>query len=161
MFMLRGIAMMMNEDASGPLRQRGKCERLTAVSARASSGIDAMSKTDADTTVAELRELVDDFVCARNWSQFHSPKNLSMALSIEAAELMEHFQWLEAAESRQLREHPEKLTAAMEEVADVLAYTLAIANSLDIDLSAALQAKMIKNESKYPVDEYHGRHGGK
>src|SRR5690606_11402418 len=97
----------------------------------------------------------------RDWSQFHSPKNLAMALAIEAAELMEHFQWIEVADSREVANHPEKLAAAAEEIADVLAYTLAMANSMGVDLSATLHAKMIKNAQKYPADRFQGRHGGK
>ncbi len=116
---------------------------------------------DQVTTVAELKTLVDDFVRERDWSQFHSPKNLAMALSIEAAELMEHFQWIEVADSREVANHPEKLAAAAEEIADVLAYTLAIANAMGVDLSETLNAKMIKNAEKYPADQYQGRHGGK
>ena len=116
---------------------------------------------DQTTTVADLKTLVDNFVCERDWSQFHSPKNLAMALAIEAAELMEHFQWIEVADSRAIAEHPEKLAAAAEEVADVLAYTLAIANSMKVDLSRALHAKMLKNAEKYPADQFQGRHGGK
>ena len=117
--------------------------------------------TDQNTTVADLKTLIDDFVCERNWSQFHSPKNLAMSLAIEAAELMEHFQWIEVADSREMADHPEKCAAAAEEIADVLAYTLAMANSMGIDLSETLHAKMIKNAQKYPADEYQGRHGGK
>lgn len=115
---------------------------------------------DQNTTVSDLRNLVDEFVRERDWEQFHSPKNLAMALAIEAAELMEHFQWIEVADSRAVAEQPEKLAAAAEEVADVLAYTLAIANSMNVDLSQALHAKMVKNSKKYPADEYRGRHGG-
>lgn len=120
-----------------------------------------MKHSDATTTVAQLRELVADFVQERDWSQFHSPKNLSMALAVEAAELMEHFQWLEVAESREVAENSDRLAAAAEEIADVLAYTLAIANSMGVDLSATLHAKMVKNAAKYPADEFRGRHGGK
>lgn len=117
--------------------------------------------TDQTTTIAELKTLVDDFVRERNWSQFHSPKNLAMSLAIEAAELMEHFQWIEVADSREVAGHPEKLAAAAEEIADVLSYTLAIANSMGVDLSETIHAKMIKNAQKYPADEFRGRHGGK
>lgn len=117
--------------------------------------------SDPSTTVEELKTLVDDFVHERDWSQFHSPKNLAMSLAIEAAELMEHFQWIEVAESRAVAHDPDRLAAAAEEIADVLAYTLAIANSLDIDLASTLHAKMQKNAQKYPADQYQGRHGGK
>ncbi|QDU58557.1 MazG-like family protein [Aeoliella mucimassa] len=115
---------------------------------------------DSNTSVAELKKLVDDFVGQRDWHQFHSPKNLAMALAVEAAELMEHFQWIEVADSREVANHPEKLAAAAEEIADVLSYTLAIANSLGVDLSETIHAKMVKNAQKYPADSFRGRHGG-
>src|SRR5262245_56260825 len=96
---------------------------------------------DSNTTIAELRENIRQFVDERDWQQFHSPKNLAMALSIEAAELMEHFQWIDINESRTLGDDPEKLNAIAEELADVLSYTLALANSLDIDLASTHRDK--------------------
>jgi len=116
-------------------------------------------RDDAQTTVAELKKLVADFVAERDWSQFHSPKNVSMALAIEAAELMEHFQWLTTAASRQLSGDAAKLAEVGEELADVVGYSLALANELGIDLSSAIRAKMIKNAQKYPADQYRGRYG--
>ena len=113
--------------------------------------------TDEATSVKDLRETVRQFVEERDWRQFHSPKNLSMALAIEAAELMEHFQWISPEESRDLDDSA-KLEVG-EELADVLCYTLAIANEMDIDLASTLQSKMIKNRAKYPVEEYRGRFG--
>ncbi len=100
-----------------------------------------------------------DFVAERDWSQFHSPKNVSMALAIEAAELMEHFQWLTTEASRALVNDPEKLAAVGEELADVVGYSFALANELKIDLSQAIRAKMVKNRLKYPADQYRGRYG--
>lgn len=119
----------------------------------------AHSASDTTTTVAELRKLVADFVAERDWSQFHSPKNVSMALAIEAAELMEHFQWLTTEASRRLAEDPEKLAAVSEEIADVVGYSFALANELGVDLSSAVRAKMVKNRLKYPAEEYRGRYG--
>jgi NTP pyrophosphatase (non-canonical NTP hydrolase) len=116
------------------------------------------SNSDAATTVAELRQLVADFVAERDWSQFHSPKNVSMALAIEAAELMEHFQWLTVEDSRRLADDPAKLADVGEELADVVGYSFALANELGIDLSTAIRAKMIKNAQKYPADQYRGRY---
>lgn len=113
---------------------------------------------DSNTTVAELREMVRSFVDARDWRQFHSPKNLSMALAIEAAELMEHFQWITPDASRRIAADEDKRAAAGEELADVLSYALAIANELNIDVSQALRDKMRKNEIKYPAHEYRGRY---
>src|SRR5688572_4673777 len=98
---------------------------------------------DSTTTVAELKQLIADFVAERDWSQFHSPKNVSMALAIEAAELMEHFQWLTTEESRQLAEEPAKLSEVAEELADVIGYSFALANELGIDVSSAMRAKMV------------------
>lgn len=114
---------------------------------------------DASTTVAELREIVRQFVDERDWRQFHTPKNLSMSLAIEAAELMEHFQWLTPDESRDLPHNAERLAAVGEELADVICYALALANELGLDVSAALRDKMIKNGRKYPAAEYRGRYG--
>jgi len=113
--------------------------------------------SDSETTVAQLRERVEQFVADRHWHQFHTPKNLSMSLAIEAAELMEHFQWLTAEQSRELK--PEKLAEVGEELADVVTYALAMANERRIDLSAAVIDKMAKNERKYPAEEYRGLFG--
>ncbi|MCA9148353.1 MAG: nucleotide pyrophosphohydrolase [Planctomycetales bacterium] len=106
--------------------------------------------SDQHTTVSELREIVQQFVAARNWETFHSPKNLAMSIAIEAAELMEHFQWRTIPESREVVTDPATLNEITEEVADVLSYTLAIANALNLDLSTALRNKMVKNAIKYP-----------
>lgn len=114
--------------------------------------------TDDQTTVSQLRELVREFVDERDWRQFHSPKNLAMSLAIEAAELMEHFQWLTPEESRAVATQPDKLQAVGEELADVLCYALALANELGLDVAAALGDKMVKNAQKYPAAEYRGRY---
>ena len=115
--------------------------------------------TDSETTIARLRRIVNDFVDQRDWHQFHTPKNLAMSLGIEAAELMEHFQWLTAEQSRAVVEQPEKLSSIGEELADVLCYALAMANELGLDLSSALRDKIAKNAQKYPVDRYRSRFG--
>ncbi|GAB4135308.1 MAG: nucleotide pyrophosphohydrolase [Thermogutta sp.] len=114
---------------------------------------------DDSTTVADLRRLVDDFVSARDWHRFHSPKNLAMALAIEAAELMEHFQWLTPEQSRRIADQPERRDAAAEELADVVCYALAMANELGIDVAAAVVEKMKKNVAKYPAEKYQGYFG--
>ncbi len=113
---------------------------------------------DETTTVATLRKLMQTFVDERDWQQFHSPKNLSMSLAIEAAELMEHFQWLAPDESRQAKKDDGRLHAIGEELADVLCYALSLANSLDIDIATAVQKKMIKNSFKYPPEKFKGKH---
>jgi NTP pyrophosphatase (non-canonical NTP hydrolase) len=114
---------------------------------------------DSQTTVASLRELVNEFVDQRNWHQFHSPKNLAMSLAIEAAELMEHFQWLSLEQSRAVADDPAQLAEVGEELADVLCYAMAMANELGLDVSTAIRRKMVKNAQKYPADEYRDRYG--
>jgi dCTP diphosphatase len=114
---------------------------------------------DSETTLAELRRIVRQFVDERDWHQFHTPKNLAMSLTIEAAELMEHFQWLSAEQSRAVAEDEEKLAAVAEELADVLCYVLAMANELNLDVSTAVRDKIAKNALKYPASEYRGRFG--
>ena len=95
------------------------------------------------------------FAAERDWDQFHSPKNLSMALAVEAAELMEHFQWLTEAESQALA--PDKLAQVGEEVADVLLYLLRLCDKLGIDPVQAARQKLDVNRDKYPPDEARGR----
>jgi NTP pyrophosphatase (non-canonical NTP hydrolase) len=115
--------------------------------------------SDATTPVQALKDLVRSFVDERDWRQFHSPKNLSMSLAIEAAELMEHFQWIDVAASRAVQNDPAKLAEIGEELADVLSYALALANELDLDVSAIVRDKMAKNAVKYPAAEFRGRYG--
>ena len=105
-----------------------------------------------------LRAQLRAFVAERDWQQFHSPKNLSMSLAIETAELMEHFQWIEGESSRQVAADPAKLAAVRDEMADVFCYLLALANSLEVDLAAAVRSKMVKNAAKYPVEQSRGRY---
>ncbi len=114
--------------------------------------------SDTSTTLAELREIVRRFVDERDWRQFHSPKNLSMSLAIEAAELMEHFQWIDIDESRAIASDQQKLAAIRDEIADVFCYLLALANELDLDLSQAVREKMVKNAVKYPADKSRGKY---
>ena len=115
--------------------------------------------SDERTTIQELRRLVDEFVGQREWHQFHTPKNLAMALAIEAAELMEHFQWLDPQESQAVAQDAQRRAAAGEELADVICYALAMANELGIDVSDAVRVKMVKNAEKYPADQFRGRWG--
>ncbi|MBN2292446.1 MAG: nucleotide pyrophosphohydrolase [Pirellulales bacterium] len=120
---------------------------------------DTQNNSDDRTTLSALRRRVEEFVSARDWHQFHSPKNLSMALAIEAAELMEHFQWLTPDQSRQVAGQADRLGPVAEELADVFCYALAMANQLGIDVATAIEEKMRKNEEKYPADEYRGLFG--
>jgi NTP pyrophosphatase (non-canonical NTP hydrolase) len=113
---------------------------------------------DSTTSVAELRELMRRFVAERDWEQFHSPKNLVMGLCVEAAELMEHFLWIDNAESREVVRDPERRGPIGEEIADVACYLLALANVMDLDLSATVADKLQKTALKYPVEKYRGRY---
>lgn len=122
---------------------------------------DDFPASDQSVTIAQLKQWVDAFADQRNWAKYHSAKNLSMSIAIEAAELMEHFQWrsggtespdrVEPAEgdgwySGELDRH-----AVGEEMADVLSYLLRMSSVLGVDLASALQAKMAKNAMKYPA----------
>lgn len=114
-------------------------------------------KTDAQTTVGALRQAVAAFVDARDWQPFHTPKNLSMSIAIEAAELMERFQWLTPDEAWAAMDDPTQRAALLDEVADVVIYCLSLSNALDLDVSAAVLAKLQTNEFRYPADEFRGR----
>lgn len=105
---------------------------------------------DAD-VLAELTGAVRAFAAARNWEPFHTPKNIVMALSVEASELVEIFQWLTPEQSEGVMADAEVAEHVREEVADVLAYLLGLCDVLGIDLAQALRTKMVKNARKYPV----------
>lgn len=115
--------------------------------------------SDEKTSVHQVRQWVAEFVDQRDWNRFHAPKNLAMSIAIEAGELMEHFQWISAEESRRIADDPKRRDAAADELADVVCYALALSNVLRIDLSDAIVAKLEKNARKYPVAEYRGRYG--
>jgi len=103
----------------------------------------------------ELRRAIVRFADERDWDQFHNPKNVVMALAVEAAELLEHFQWRTPEQSATLS--PEEKEAVALEAADVLLYLLRLCDKLGIDLAAAAQRKIALNERKYPVDKARGR----
>ena len=105
-------------------------------------------------TLDQLRDALRAFTAARDWGQFHSPKNLAMALSVEAAALLEVFQWVNESDSRNLA--PAAKAAAAEEIADVLLYLISISDELGIDPIAAAERKMVANAQKYPVDKARG-----
>ncbi len=107
-----------------------------------------------NTDLASLRDLLREFAAERDWEQFHTPKNLASALSVEAAELLEHFQWLTPEESMQLT--GEALAGVRDELADVLLYLIRLADRLDVDLLAAAHSKIAANARKYPVDKARG-----
>lgn len=108
---------------------------------------------DTATCIQQLKNLVADFVRARNWEQFHTPKNLAMSIAIEAAELMEIFQWQQENSAE-----PEDARRIEEELADVVIYSLTMANRMNIDLSSVIADKIEKNSHKYPQDRYYGKY---
>ena len=113
---------------------------------------------DEITTIKQMKERMDKFVAERDWHQYHSPKNLAMGIAIETGELLEHFQWIDQAESRRVVDDTEHMALVREEIADVFSYILALAGSLDIDLSSAFEEKMVRNAEKYPTDLYRGKY---
>ena len=114
---------------------------------------------DEQTTVAALRDAVERFVGARDWEQYHTPKNLAMSIAIEAAEIMEHFQWLTLEQSRAVMANKATHAAVADELADVLIYCLRFANRTGIDVSEAVLRKLARNESRFPVERVHGQLG--
>ncbi|NLX91514.1 MAG: nucleotide pyrophosphohydrolase [Firmicutes bacterium] len=110
--------------------------------------------SDQNTSLGELRELVRAFVSERRWEIFHNPKDLAISVALEAAELLELFQWRDAREPL----GGEKLRCFREELADVVIYCLAAANAAGIDLSEAIKDKIEKNALKYPRQQYLGRY---
>lgn len=117
-----------------------------------------MTMPDATTTIATLRDAVRRFADEREWGPFHSPKNLAMGLAVEAGELMEHFLWIDAEASRRVVDDPKRLGEVADEMADVACYLLTLSNTLNIDLSEAILAKIAKNAIKYPADRCRGHY---
>jgi NTP pyrophosphatase (non-canonical NTP hydrolase) len=113
--------------------------------------------TDAATSLAELKSRVLAFARERDWEQFHAPKNLSMAMAAEAAELMEHFLWATPEQSRDIARDPAKRARIAEELADVVIYACEFANMTGLDVAAAIEAKITANAKKYPVEKARGR----
>lgn len=109
-----------------------------------------MNAKDFDSIKKYLREFAEQ----RDWQQFHSPKNLSMALSVEASELLEHFQWMSEEHSKQLS--LEELAPIADEIADVQLYLIRLADQLNLDIFSAIENKIKKNEAKYPADLVRG-----
>jgi dCTP diphosphatase len=111
---------------------------------------------DNETTISQLKERIRSFADARDWEQFHSPKNLGMALASEAGELMEHFLWVDLEESRRVCDDTAKRGLIADELADVLIYALRFADVAGIDAAEAVFTKMARNEERYPVEKAKG-----
>lgn len=116
--------------------------------------------TDEQITLGALRLAVHQFVAERDWVQYHSPKNLAMSIAIEAAEIMEHFQWLSTEEAAERMGDAVARAEVADELADVLIYCLSFANRSGIDVSRAILQKLARNQVRFPVERVHGRLGG-
>jgi len=112
---------------------------------------------DHERTIQQLKDQVQRFVDQRDWRTYHDPKNLAMSIAIEAAELMEHFQWWRSDELAAVRDDPQAMAEIREELADIACYVLSFANALGIDLSSAVESKLAKNAEKYPADRFRGK----
>ena len=113
-----------------------------------------MTTTRPNSDIKQLQQTLTEFAQQRDWEQFHTPKNLAMALSGEVGELLEIFQWLTPEQSQQLS--PEKKQHASEEIADVMMYLLRLADKCDIDVVQACQEKIQQNAAKYPISKCYG-----
>lgn len=115
-----------------------------------------MTHKDETTTIHELKQMLKSFRDAREWKQFHTPKNLTQAISIEANELMQEFLWKTDEEIAKLLNDDKFRQKVSYELADVMAFCLNFANQTEIDLSQAINEKMLQNETKYPVEKSKG-----
>jgi len=113
--------------------------------------------SDQNASIQELKDKIKSFVKERDWEQYHSPKNLSMSLAIEVAELMEIFQWLTIEQSKEVAIDPVQKEKIQDEIADIAVYLLNLCNVLDVDISDAIIAKLKKNEKKYPAELVKGK----
>jgi len=114
---------------------------------------------DSTATVESLRQMMREFVAERQWQKFHTPRNLAASISIEAAELLEHYQWLtEPQAAEKSAQDPAFRHAVGEELADVLMYCMSLANALDVDVSQIVAAKMQRNRAKYPPEKFQGNY---
>lgn len=114
--------------------------------------------SDQSTTIAALKERVKQFVDDRDWAKYHNPKDVAVSITIEAAELVEIFQWVKDSEQDKVTGDSAKMRKLKDELADVLIYCVSLANVLDIDIGQAVFQKIAKNEGKYPVERIKGNY---
>jgi dCTP diphosphatase len=117
--------------------------------------IETTSPAAATSDLLELRDIVRQFATERDWQQFHTPKNLAMALSVEVAELVEHFQWLQTGADHELDD--KQRLGIRHELADSLVYLIRLADCVNVDLRSAVLEKMQLNREKYPIDKVKGQ----
>ena len=113
---------------------------------------------DSKITIGEIKGQIEDFINERDWSQFHDSKSLSMSIAIEVAELMENFQWVSTLNSDKIIEDEKLKTNVIDEIADVLIYSLAFCIKNNIDVSKSINQKLKKNKVKYPPSKYKGKY---
>ena len=113
---------------------------------------------DDNVNFEEIKKLVKDFSDKRNWKKYHHPKELAISLLLEASELLEIFQWKEKENIEQIKQNEEMLNDIKREIADVIIYSVNLANQLDIDLSESIYEKIEENNRKYPIEKAKGRH---
>lgn len=113
---------------------------------------------DQTTTIEQLKQAMVKFRDQRDWRQFHTPKNLAMGVAIEAAELMEHFQWITVDKSEEVVHDPQQRRQIGEELADVMSYLLCLASVMDLDVAQTFLAKLERNAEKYPVEKCRGKY---
>lgn len=118
---------------------------------------DSGLQRDVEMTLEQLKAEVKKFIENREWGKYHNPKNLAESICIEAAELLEVFQWVSLDEAASWSDVPSKLERVKEELADIVIYCLSMANTMKIELTQAILSKLRKNEAKYPADKYRGR----
>jgi NTP pyrophosphatase (non-canonical NTP hydrolase) len=114
--------------------------------------------SDEYVNIEKLKERVRHFVRERDWEKFHNPKDLAIAISVEAGELLELFQWMKGEELEDIRENETFMKNIERELADILNYCLVMANALELDLSRIVLDKIKENEIKYPKEKFRGTH---
>ena len=114
-------------------------------------------ENDSDVTVEQLKARVRKFVHDRGWERYHNPKDVAESICIEAAELLELFQWVTPNEALSWKDDPSKVKRIQEELADIIIYGLSMANTMKIDVTKSVARKLESNETKYPVEKYYGK----
>ena len=112
---------------------------------------------DKNVTISDLQKIITDFIHKRDWEQFHSPKNLSMAIGSEVGELMAHFRWMNSKEEEQAAVRDKNKTEISYEVADIMMLLLEFAKLTDIDIAKVVKEKLDINETRYSVEEFKGK----
>jgi dCTP diphosphatase len=106
---------------------------------------------DDNISIDRLQTSIQEFITERDWDRYHTPKNLSMSIAIEAAELMEHFQWVTSGQSLAMIDHDPIRTQVVDELSDILIYCLSLVNKIDVDISLAILDKLKRNEIRFPI----------